>query len=490
MMKRCLIFLMICLLALSTAQAETTLRVSAYVLPEAFTQAHPDLKADLNYEFDEKALQQALITRSMDMDVFRMNTNFISVASVIDKGFCLDLSGSEIIRSAVERMYPSVTKQFVRDGHIYALPLGLYAGIGEEYICNEEVWTELGYTVDDVPKTFPALLDFLEGWIDRVVAEDLPYCINGNWDESVYDAYTYPDWLVQLLMDAYIRRAESSGEPLRFTDPTLPALLDRAKRIGEDLFNICEPVKSSADNGPGLFESINLGLGGWSQTDWMLDMRLREDEPSALASSLSLMAVYAGTEQPELCIELLEAEWLELEERLAIGDRRTTFLCADAEPVPNYQQQDAIRTNNNYIALAEHRLAKDDADITTYLDLRDSDYVLEPYQESTAFQQYASYQKHLWQQSDQDVQDAIERYKQSNEFWEGYAWYMSPEDLAAYRTYVDGFTFQTPTVFQYRTDDWTNYRSLLQQFTHGTISAQQLVQQLDNIAQMVLMEQR
>ena len=145
MMKRCLIFLMICLLALPVAQAEPTLRVSAYVLPEAFTQAHPDLKADLNYEFDEKALQQALITRSMDMDVFRMSTLFINVANVIDKGFCLDLSGSEIIRSAVERMYPSVTRHFVRDGHIYALPLHIFPGSGEEHRCDEKVWTELGF---------------------------------------------------------------------------------------------------------------------------------------------------------------------------------------------------------------------------------------------------------------------------------------------------------------------------------------------------------
>ena len=489
MMKRILVFLMICLLAFPAARAEPTLRVSAYILPEAFTQAHPDLKADLNYEFDEKALQQALITRSMDMDVFRMGTLFIDVANVIDKGFCLDLSGSEIIRSAVERMYPSITRHFVRDGHIYALPQGFYPGVGEEYICNEEVWTELGYTLEDVPKSFPALLDFLEGWIDRVVAEDLPYCVDANFDESVYDAYSYADWLVSSLMNTYIRRAESKEGPLRFNDPDLPALLDRAKRVGEDLFNLCEPTKSSSGNGPGLFEPINLH-GDWTHTDWMLDMRLKDDEPSALGSSLDFMAVYAGTEEPELCIELLEALWLEREERLSMGELTTAFLCADAQPVPNPESADNVRFWSNLIAMVEHRLAGDNADITTYLDLTDADYEKEPFQEVADIDTYRSNYKQLWEQSDQQAKEALERYTASLEYAKAHVWYMSPEDLAAYRTYVDGFTFQTPSVFQYNTDDWTSYRSLLSQFTHGSISSQQLLQQLDSIAEMISLEQQ
>ena len=489
-MKRCLIFLMICLLALSTARAETTLRVGAYVLPEAFTQAHPEVQAELDYEFNEQTLQQALITRSMDMDVFRMFTHNISVASVVDKGYCLDLSGSEIIREAVEKMYPSVKELFVRDGHIYALPLDLYPGSGDEYRCIEETWTELGYTVEDVPKTFPALLDFLEGWVDRVVAEDLPYCVIGSWDETVYDAYAYPDWLVQQLMDTYIRRAESSGEPLRFTDPALPELLDRAKRVGEDIFNLCEPVKTGAYNGDGLFELINLNFGDWTQTDWMLDMRLREDEPSALNGSLYLMAVYAGTEHPELCIELLEDEWLEKIARLSDGDLSTAYLLTDAEPVPNARSAEDARILSNCITMIEHRLAGDDADFTTYLELTEADYEIGPDQEST-MDTYRSTYNRLWNQWDeQEAREILERYTGSLELTRANVWYMSPEDLAAYRTYVSGFAFQTPTVFQYNSDDRSTYCNLLNQFTRGTITSQQLLQQLDGIAQMVLLEQR
>lgn len=49
MMKR----ILVCLLALPTARAETTLSVGLYVLPEAFSQAHSEVKAELSYEFDE-----------------------------------------------------------------------------------------------------------------------------------------------------------------------------------------------------------------------------------------------------------------------------------------------------------------------------------------------------------------------------------------------------------------------------------------------------
>ena len=488
-MKRCLIFLMVLLLCLPAARAETTLRVGYYALPEAFEQAHPEVRAELDNSFNEQALQQALMTRDLNMDVFQMNTDYISVPAVIDKGFCLDLSGSEIIRSAVERMYPSVARQIMRDGHIYALPIVLFAGSDQIYRCNEEVWTELGYTLEDVPKTFPALLDFLEAWVDRMVAEDLPYNLIGNWDESAYNAYCYPDWLVDYLMDSYIRQMEASGEPLRFTDPELPGLLDRALRVGTDIFNLCEPVKSAASNGPSLFDNINLYFGGWAETDWMLDTRLRESDPSALSASLSLMAVYAGTQEPELCIELLEKMWLEIEAGPERGDLTVPYLCADAEPVPNAQQQTALRLDRNYIAIAEHRLAGDETDITAYLELEDSDYVLEPYRETTDFENYTRFKEQVWQESDQEVAEKLEGYRQSLAFWQDYVWYLSPEDLAAYRAYVNDFSFQAPSVFQYNTDDWTSYRSLLSQFTHGQISSQQLLQQLDGIARMIQLEQ-
>lgn len=490
MTKRCLVFLAILLLALPAARAETTLRVGYYELPEAFQQSHPEVRAKLEPNFNEQALQQALITRGMDMDVFCMNTEFINVSDVIDKGFCLDLSGSDIIRAAVERMYPSVARQLVRDGHIYALPITLFAGSDQVYRCNEEVWRELGYTLEDVPKTFPALLDFLERWVDRVVAEDLPYCVNPNLDESAYSAYTYTEWLVQLLMDAYIRRTEASGEPLRFTDPELPGLLDRAQRVGTDIFNLCEPAKSASGNGPGLFENINLYFGGWAETGWMLDMRLRESDPSSLNASLSLMAVYAGTAEPELCVELLEAEWLATEERLLTDDLTIPYLCADAEPVPNLEAAEEERTWRNYVAMAERRLAGDDTDIETYLELTDADYEKGPYQSDPPISDYRFTYKRLWSSSDQDALDALDRYKAALARAQENAWRLSSEDLAAYRAYVSDFSFQAPTVFQYNTEDWTNYRSLLSQFIHGTLSSQQLLQQLDGIAQMIAMEQQ
>lgn len=494
-MKRWLALFLSCLMTLSAARAETVLNIRIHhreFVNEAFAAAHPDVTLIDNGYLSPEELQRALVTRSFAEDAFTVNSDNVDLANLIDKGYCLDLSGNDAIREAVSRMYPAMRAQVMRGDAIYALPLNVHAG-NNPYLCNEELWVELGYTKADVPKTFPALLDFLEGWMDRVEAESLPYCVNDGWDDERYNVHTYAGWLVGLLMDSYIAQEEYAGKPLRFNNQELIDLLKRAKRVGEDIYRRCEPSKSSSGrNGAPLFSHANLYLGGWDKLeDWMPDMRIRADQPSLMDSSMRLGIVYAGTGEPEMAMEVLSSELLLIEKGLPIGDTTTAFLYADAEPIPNYRQASSLRHYRNMIAIAEHRLVGDATPITEYLELEDSDYVSEKsYEDASAIADFTHFYNELAGMLDSEIEDTIKELQANLAYVEEDAWYFSPEELTAYRAYAQHFTFAMPGPFRRDTDERTNYESLLSQYVNDLMTAEQLAFQLEHIARMQEMESR
>ena len=490
-MKKCLVMLLSCLMLLSSARAETVLRGPQYI-PEAFKAAHPEVTVIRGSYMSGETLLNRLITRSLDQDVFRMDSDDIDIADVIDKGFCLDLSGNEAIRDAVSRMHPAISGMVMRDGAIYGVPYDAYFGYA--MVCDEAVWTELGYTAADVPKTFPALLDFLESWIIRQETNNLNVCVKNSWDNDLYNGHTYAHWLVSMLLDSWINQQTYAGQPMNFSDPELVALLERAKRVGENIYRYCEPSKSSSGGiGVALFQDLMLRSGNsWAELDdWMVDPRITADQPTIIPGSLDVMAVYAGTAEPEMAAELALSALAQLEVDAAIDDNGMGFLFADAEPMPNLRQQSNIRHWRNLIALAEHRLAGDSTPITEYLELTDEDYVSEKtYEDASRMTDYIHTAAEMADMLDWEVQDWLDR-------WQGYlaesldnAWSFSPEALAAYKAFARTMRFPTEAAFRSGNDNLTNYESLINQYVEGVLSAGQLASQLDRIAQMVELENR
>lgn len=492
-MRKFIAWFMICLFLCSTACAETTLRTRVN-LPETFAAAHPEVRVETNNEYLEPdKLLRGLITQSMEDDVFYMFSSAVDVADLIDKGYLLDLSGNETIRNAVSRMYPDLQALVTRGDAIYAVPTTVFAP--SAMMVDQEVWAELGYTEADVPKSFPALLDFLEAWVHRNEQEDLHCNVMGYWDETLYNEYTYAGWLIQELMTSWIQQKEYAGEPLRFNTPELVGLLDRCMFIGRRIYNLCEPRKAgNGQDGPAMFTHANLNFGGWDQMDvWMVDMRISEDQPTLIPFTLAMSAAYCGTKEPELAAELIAAELVEIDkdtERVA-GANEPCFLYADAEPIPRPDYEENLRSSRNYIAIAEHRLAGDNTPLEQYLDLRESDYQRpKEYDDWTQFGGYQLWQKRLAEMSDSEVEDQLEQWQASLAYWTEERWSFSPENLAVYRQFAQHMYIETPGVFREGSDVSRNYWDLLKQYKSNLLPAQQFVSQLDNLATMVELEQQ
>lgn len=476
-MKRLLCMLLAALLLPGMACAQT-LRIYGVFQPESFAAANPeaDVIIDDASEWDELDVVTRLTTGEFASDVFSLQSDIVDLPLLMDKGYCLDLSGSEALMAAVKRMHPAVQQMVMRDGKLCGLPT--YLNLDLTW-CNQTVWEAAGYTAEDVPKTFPALLDFLEGWCARVENEpEADICVLGMsfWgDESFYDRTAYADWLVKLLLDDYMAQRQYAGETLRFDDPLLAQMLTRAREIGLRIYDT-EPNGAVNAYGQPLFRMDRVGLN-WDEVETCrISARLSEDQPMLLAAQLRVAMVGAGTREPELAISLLE----HIQQGLMAEPVSWELLYADQQPIVDEDQQDDIRHWGNLVALAEHRLAQDAAPYTEYMDLAGCS--------AEQLGNYAINAATIWNLSDAEVEEMRERWARYLQKAQEEPYLLSPDALAAHLRMAEGFCFLPPSVFQAGSENGANYRSLVGQFVDGRSTAQELLSGLDRMAWMIALE--
>ena len=302
-----------------------------------FLAAHPDVAFEQSgiYYNTTNEFTGALLTKEFANDLFQLATDRFDYQQIMKKGYCADLSESQVIREAIGRMHPLIAKQAMADGKIYAVP----SSISFYYMqINQEGWEAAGLTEEDIPDSFPALLDFLERWCDRQDAgREQNIRLKLSWDAELYDEYSYTAWLTKLLIDSYITQVQFAGEPLRFNDPELAALLERCKAAGARIYDV-EPGMDLFGARPGDYQLFEDGLQiAWPQkAENILCFRLNDTQPKIIKASLDMYAVSPDSSMAGLCIELLE--------KLVIGPESPirwtrALLYQGAEPIidPNYE---------------------------------------------------------------------------------------------------------------------------------------------------------
>lgn len=150
--------------------------------------------------------QKWVSTGSFPYDTFVISSNRFDVNTLIDKGYCLDLSDNPTIREAVSTMRPAIADLVTRDGAIYGLP---YQCNIQYMAYNASSWEDLGYSANDIPDSFPAFLSFLESWVQRSLSSDTQgYVVFNNFDEDLYTETSYTSSLVRLLSGSDFRGPE------------------------------------------------------------------------------------------------------------------------------------------------------------------------------------------------------------------------------------------------------------------------------------------
>ncbi len=448
--------LLFCCLALPTVCAENTVLpnivlhlngVSTSNVGDYFT-LHPNVKiADDEYRdyTSTGEIITDLLLDSFPYDIFKVHNLCIDYSVIIDKGYCLDLSSSEIIRNAIDRMYPAYTAACVKDGRIYAVPTNAqlnYTSFSTEALAE----TDFGEVT--VPTTFPELLDFVEQWVEYL--KDHPesnVALAGKrvWgDASFYHDYSYTQLLVETLLDCYIMQKEYAGESLNFNNDELIALLKRCSELGQALYQYDQGEKCTGSILCGV-QSTVIDL-----KYHVMPMRINESQPALITATLNVCAVSAKTAYPDACIELMEALVQNQDPYFA------NYLYQDGEAILYDGHDDDIALQESWIQYDEQMLASGTLDEVDRKEIEDD---LEKRQQIL---------KELTE--DEDAKYLV-----------------TPSQMARYKETAQYAYVPMPGVFS-NSEDRSTYYTLRKRYAQGQMTAEELVHELTRIAQMIEME--
>lgn len=433
------------LLAASVAGAEVTLRLNGLDARYTgdFAVQHPEVSlADDAYTYYATTgeLSAALQSDGFGYDTFELCSAWVDVCAIMAQGYCLDLSGSEAIRSAVESLHPVFAAQCVLDGKIYAVPHTLQLN----YLSlSSETMAQSGLGDLPCPATYPEFLDFLEAWLTHLEAHpDGSTALLGRayWgDGSFYHSDSYTAFLVDLLLENYLMQREYAGENTWFDPDVLVPLLERSRRIGQALYQADPGIRGDAS-------LVEIGAPTSLGEDSLLNLRLTENQPRLISTYVTLIAAYADTPQPALCLELMEAlcrnNW----------PLFNTLLYQGTQPLPDPQYGSHVARLTQMVQTTQAQLADSTLDAAARADL-----------ESRLAKQQSSLQDYLENEDRQYLVTAAE--------------------LARFRENVDCLFVQSPGIFH--ANDVKNaavYKSLKARFAAGELSAEDLVRELNAAA--------
>lgn len=244
--------------------------------------------------FDDLAF--ALVSGSDAFDLMVLELSSGNVDSLLDKGYCVDLSGNDSIAAYVQNMYPTWQKECVRDGKIVGVPVGMRTVW--TFVANLELWNEMD--LGALPRTYDELFDCIEEWDRMGVLDEVPI--------FEYHGTSPFDRLFHRIMIDFMGKCQREGRPITFSDETLLHLLSRL----EDVRSILEAHGAKNLTGDGLiFEGE---LSGIVRTEYfgkqevtadnstfeVLPMGLTDAEDCVESAFFTLLVINPKSQQKEL----------------------------------------------------------------------------------------------------------------------------------------------------------------------------------------------
>lgn len=407
-------------------------------------EAHPDaeVKTVSDPFLNTELLINAFLSGEFTYDVYSVWSQGFNIQRLIEKGYCRDLSDNAEIRALIARMTPVIADQVCYNDGIYGLP---YSCNFEYLTYRSDTWASLGLEEDKVPVNFSEFLDFLEEWIyDIQPQQDDSFCIISTFDETIYTKTSYTQMLVDLLMDRHIMQCNYADIPLRFSDPTFRALLDRCLAIGEALYKL-EPEPNI---GEPLFEK-SVGIDNLGR---IVPLMLTSEQPPLIRMNIGISMIYADADAIPLSEEYL---LYLLDPDVYLSERDQACLFSDCLPIENKYYDDQVQQWQDMVREIERQLSN--------APTREEQDELEP-----TLERYQAILK--------DVSSENNKY------------IISAELLELYHNYSDYFYIQPPHIFNLGTPEGETVKGIQHQLIDGAISVDQFVKRLDEMAWMIELE--
>lgn len=398
------------------------------------------------YGDDMETLSQAMVSGEDSVDVIRQSISYSSFDTLMEKGYCADLSGYPELVAAVNRMHPVIRDAVMKDGKLYAIPTEMNSW---GWFYNPRVLEAVGLTEEDIPTNFVDLCDLVTRWNDELLDEYPNYSLFDYVSDTKQQMFYW-------MMNAYLDWCTVQDKDVTFDTPEFRAMMTALEGVYcEDMDRVFEDEMNSDVYREGLLLSGYQTIGDFEwmsgDSEWQrfVPMTLTADTEYAFGADLDVMFINPRSAHMDSAVQLLLCQ---LE---ALDDTRKHVMFTDAtEPVLNPYFEEWMKNAQDSLDAAKDALEKAD------------------------------------ESEKKDVQEYVERMEQYVKDMEGRRYSISQQQIDYYQQNVVPKLFiRRPTFFRGTQDNSSEeLNTLMSRFREGQIGLDQFIHEADNKLRMMRLE--
>ena len=423
----------------------------------------PGILAEALMETDDLALRQApadyklysqetlaalFLTGSVDLDLLAINANSFDMDKLMEKGYLADLSGSEKIKNFMAQVAPNLSRSFMKEVAIYALPIAMMSFPGIAYT---QRFADLGL---EVPTNLTELIDLFERWLTGLGEEHPDYTFTME--------HNLKGLLFRTVLEKYVDNRLAVGE-LTFDTLEFRSLMERvmglpygefgqevdwedpqAAAAAEEMFN----KKPLMEFSMGYEPRIAMGVNNRGERSYVpLTLSIQEGEEPREAANYTLMVALSTSQKLPQTIRFMEhlVDKLDPAEVAAITPGQT-------QAIENPDFESEIAQSQRNLEDMRERLSRAEG------------------------AQRSDLEKNL-----KEREAAHERYKEDMRYL------ATEEDLAMMHRMVSTLFIPSGLINAQRQAFGSSYE-IRNQYLQGAITLDQFIQQMDDMLRLVRME--
>ena len=398
--------------------------------------------------YSQEALAALFLTGSVDLDLLVIDANSFDMDKLMEKGYLADLSGSAKIKGFLAEVAPNLSKSFMKDSAIYALPVAMLSFPGIAYTQRFE---ELGL---QVPTSLTGLIDLFERWLTGLGEEQPDYTLTTE--------HNLKDLLIRTVLEKYVDNRLAERE-LTFDTPEFRSLMERVMALpyGEfdrevdwedpqaaaaagEMFN----KKALLEFDMGFEPRYAMGVNNRGERSYVpLTLSIKEGEEPREASNYTMLVALSTSQKLPQTIRFLE----HLIDKLNQADK-AAIIPGQTQAIENPGFEAEIAQSQRNLEDMRDRLSRAEG------------------------AQRSDLEKYL-----KEREEAHERYKEDMRYL------ATEEDLAMVHRMVSALFVPTGLVnAQYQA--FRDSYDLRNQYQQGAITLNQFIKQMDDMLRLVRME--
>ncbi len=433
----------------------------------SFSLEYPQVPVTFNtnvYFEDAQALAQAMVSGDNSFDIYNFDISYQDFIGLMEKGYCMDLSGSPELSAELAKMYPFLQSAVGQDGKFYAMPTMMY---GNGLSISPKVWEENGLT-DKLPGSFLELIDFMNWWVD----EGQNQYPNVQLMQGIGD---YGEAMFQMALDLYVHQSQAKNEELSFDTPLFRKVMEalegmKTKELNEMLQSQTDMggmpssraaiiAMKRAGAGGGMGDALFMNYGDWLNVQGGLSslqyskpliLPLEEGETVHIPVYVQGLFINPNTKNPEMALKYVENALKHMDPAQHI-----MMFPDDNEPVPMPNFEQTVQQWNDELEKAKKRLE-----------------TAKP-------------------EEKKDIETLVQSYEDLVANKDLYYWQVAEENITQYREVAPLCYVAMPNVLDYRAKDGTSeIMTLVDRYRQKQMSLDQFIQEVDQKIRMITLERQ